>query len=73
MAEIQQGDGTKWQPFFEQLLEISKMVEKISPDTALSIAEASQYLQDGAPIDRELKDFPKWWGRGTQYLSLIRK
>jgi len=73
MAEIQQGDSTKWQPFFEQLLEISKMVEKISPNTALSIAEASQYLQDGAPLDRELKDFPKWWGRGTQYLSLIRK
>lgn len=73
MAEIQQGDSTKWQPFFNQLLEISKMVERISPNTALSIAEASRYLQDGAPLDRELKDFPKWWGRGTQYLSLIRK
>ncbi|BAZ91318.1 hypothetical protein NIES932_28250 [Raphidiopsis curvata NIES-932] len=73
MCQIQQGDSSKWQPFFDKLAEISTMIDKISPNTALSIVEASQYLQDGAPLDRELKAFPKWWGRGTQYLSLIRK
>jgi ubiquinone/menaquinone biosynthesis C-methylase UbiE len=73
MSQIQQGNGKKWQLFFDQLSKISKMIEKISPDTASSIIEASQYLQDGAPHDRELNAFPKWWGRGTQYLSLIRR
>lgn len=73
MAQIQQGHSKEWQSFFDQLSKISKMIEKISPSTASSIVEASQYLQDGAPLGRELNAFPKWWGRGTQYLSLIRR
>ena len=73
MAQIQQGDSKKWQSFFDQLSKISTMIEKISPNTASSIVEASQYLQDGAPLDQELNAFPKWWGRGTQYVSLIRR
>ena len=73
MAQIQQGDSKKWQSFFDQLSKISTMIEKISPNTASSIVEASQYLQDGAPLDQELNAFPKWWGRSIQYVSLIRR
>ncbi|MEB3828485.1 class I SAM-dependent methyltransferase [Phormidium sp. CCY1219] len=73
MTQIQQGDSSKWQAMFDLLTEIASIVEPITPNTALAIVEASDWLQDGAPLERELQHFPQWWGRGQQYLSLIRK
>lgn len=73
MTQIQQGDSSKWQAMFDLLAEIALVVEPITPNTALAILEASEWLQDGAPLEKELQHFPQWWGRGQQYLSLIRK
>jgi len=73
MTQIQQGDSSKWQAMFDILAEIASVVEPITPNTALAILEASEWLQDGAPSERNLQHFPQWWGRGQQYLSLIRK
>lgn len=73
MSQIQQGDSSKWQAMFDLLSEIASMIQSIAPDTASALLEASQWLQDGVPLERELEHFPQWWGRGQQYLSLIRK
>ena len=44
-----------------------------APETAEAIIESSSWLQEGAPLNRNLELLPKWWGRGQQYLSFIRK
>ncbi|NJL56777.1 class I SAM-dependent methyltransferase [bacterium] len=73
MCQIQNGDASKWQAMFDTMKDIASLVREMAPQTSLAILEASQWLQDGAPADRELQHFPKWWGRGQQYLSLIRR
>jgi SAM-dependent methyltransferase len=73
MCQIQQGDSSKWQSLFDLMDDISSSVRPLSPETANAIDEASQWLRDGAPSQRELHHFPQWWGRGQQYLSMIRK
>jgi len=73
MCLIQNGDASQWQTFINSLGEIARLISKKSPETSKAIIESSEWLQDGAPIDRELKYFPEWWGRGQQYLSLIKK
>lgn len=73
MSQIQHGDASKWQSMFDLMDEISSVVMTFAPDTAKAIVEASQWLQDGVPLDRELSHFPQWWGRGQQYLSFVHK
>ena len=73
MCHIQNGNHTQWQVFFDLLYEISEVVNNLSPETSKSIIESLNWLQDGAPIDRSLKHFQEWWGRGQQYVSLSRK
>jgi hypothetical protein len=73
MRLIQDGDSEQWGVFTNLLNDISNLVEIKSPVTAKAISEASSWLQDGAPINQELKYFPEWWGRGQQYVSFIRK
>ena len=73
MCQIQQGDSSKWQAMFDLLSDIASMIQSIAPNTASALIEASQWLQDGVPLERELQQFPQWWGRGQQYLSSIRK
>ena len=73
MSNIQKGDSSKWQSFFDLLNNISNLILKKAPETAKALNESSRWLQDGAPTKNNLKLFPMWWGRGQQYLSLIRK
>ncbi|NEO82889.1 MAG: methyltransferase domain-containing protein [Spirulina sp. SIO3F2] len=73
MTQIQQGNSSKWQAIFDLLAEIASVVEPVTPNTALAIREASEWLQDGVSVERELQYFPRWWGRGQQYVSLICK
>ena len=73
MCLIQNGEASEWQTFINLLGEITRLISKKSPETSKAIIESSEWLQDGAPIDEELKYFPEWWGRGQQYLSLIKK
>jgi len=73
MCLIQNGDASQWQTFINSLGEIARLISKKSPETSKAIIEGSEWLQDGAPIDRELKYFPEWWGRGQQYVSFIKK
>ena len=73
MSNIQKGDTSKWQSFFDLLNNISNLIIKKAPETAKALNESSRWLQDGAPMKNNLESFPMWWGRGQQYLSLIRK
>ena len=73
MCQIQGGDLSKWQEFFILLDNISNLIKKLAPETAVAIEEANQWLQDGAPVKKKLSYFPQWWGRGQQYLSFIRR
>lgn len=72
MCKIEKGDESVWQELFLLLQELCAHVEKLAPETSVAIREAMMLLQSGHP-DMELNHFPQWWGRGQQYLSLIRK
>ena len=72
MCRIEQGEESVWQELFLLLQELCAHVEKSAPETSEAIREAMTLLQSGHP-DMELNHFPQWWGRGQQYLSLIRK
>jgi len=73
MSSIQNGDTTQWDGFINLLNDISSVVKIKSPETSRAITEASFWLQNGAPLNQKLKYFPRWWGRGQQYASFIRK
>ncbi len=72
MCRIEHGEELAWQDFFTLMQELCAHIDKQAPVTAEAIREAVILLQSGQP-DMELKQFPQWWGRGQQYLSLIRK
>ena len=72
MCKIELGEELAWQDFFTLMQELCSHIEKLAPVTTAAIREAATLLQSGHP-DMELKQFPQWWGRGQQYISLIRK
>jgi len=72
MCRIEYGEESVWQDFFALMLELRIHIEKLAPITAEAISEASTMLQNGSP-EIEINQFSHWWGRGQQYLSLIRK
>lgn len=51
---------------------VAALIGPRAPDTAASLEEGLSWLRDGAP-DQALPRFAGWWGRGQQYLSLIRR
>ena len=52
--------------------ELYNNIEKLAPVTSAAIQEDVALLYN-RHTDMELKQFPQWWGRGQQYISLIRK
>lgn len=73
MCSIQNGDPAQLNSFKEKLSEISKFIEEKAPKTSEAIGESLHWLDCGAPIEAELEHLPKWWGRGQQYASFIKK
>jgi hypothetical protein len=72
MRKIEHGDETAWQDFFTLMEELCAHIEKKAPLTVAALVEILNLLKSGHP-DMELQEFPQWWGRGQQYLSLIKK
>lgn len=72
MCKIEKGDESGWQDFFTLMQEVLVHIESQAPHTAEAIQEAVNLLQ-GDRLDQELHHFPKWWGRGQQFVSLIRR
>ena len=72
MCRIEHGEELAWQDFYTLMQELCSHIEELAPVTVTAIEEAVTLLQNGHP-DMELKQFPQWWGRGQQYISLIRK
>ena len=72
MCKIELGEKLAWKDLYNLMQEMCAHIEKLAPVTAEAIREAMTLLQNGHP-DMELKQFPQWWGRGQQYISLIRK
>jgi SAM-dependent methyltransferase len=52
--------------------EIQHTIEPISKFSAEAISQAISLLRETEPRKERMEDFEKWWGRGTQYVSLIR-
>ncbi len=73
MIKIQNDETSQWQVFFELLDSIADLISSNAPQTAKAVKESSRWLQDGASLTVDLEFFPQWWGRGQQYISLIRK
>ncbi len=72
MCKIELGEKLAWKDFFTLMQELCAHIEKQAPVTVAAIREAVTLLQSGHP-NMELEHFPQWWGRGQQYISLIRK
>jgi hypothetical protein len=72
MSEIEQGKGEVWSDFFALMEELCVHIEKQAPATVEAMREAVTLLKSADP-NMKLKQFPQWWGRGQQYLSLIKK
>jgi len=71
MCKIESGDESAWNDFFKLMNELCFYIKDLAPETELAIREAISLLHSSNP-DMELFHFPKWWGRGQQYLGLIR-
>ena len=72
MRSIEHGDSSAWVSLFDVLTKLSEHVRPLAPLTSKTITEAVMLLEDGSR-DSVLELMPTWWGRGQQYLSLIRK
>ena len=72
MCKIEKGNSGNWQDFFSLMEDLCGHIRPIAADTALAIEEIVFCLKKGHP-DMELNRFPQWWGRGQQYLSLIKR
>jgi SAM-dependent methyltransferase len=54
--------------------DISDNVDSFSRDAALAIRDFSQFLDNcDSPESYEFNEFIPFWGRGTQYLSLVKR
>ena len=73
MCVIQNGDSSQLRTFKEKLSEVSKFIENKAPKTSKAIGETIHWLDCGAPSKAKLEHLPKWWGRGQQYASFIKK
>ena len=72
MCEIEHGNESIWKEFFDLMDELCSHIDGQAPITVGAIRESCALLQNANP-DMGLSQFPQWWGRGQQYLSLIRK
>ena len=72
MCEIEHGNELIWKEFFDLMDELCSHIDGEAPITVGAIRESCALLQNATP-DMDLSQFPQWWGRGQQYLSLIRK
>jgi hypothetical protein len=72
MCKIEQGSAGVWSELFDLMEELCIHIEMQAPTTVEAIREAVILLKSADP-NMKLKQFPQWWGRGQQYLSLIKK
>lgn len=71
MCKIEQGDDNSWGDFFSLMEELCAHIYPVAPETTLAIEDIVSCLKTGHP-NMELKKFSQWWGRGQQYLSLVK-
>ena len=72
MCRFESGAINNWNSVWDLMQEIHAMIAEKAPDTAEALREAIEWLQNGAK-QTTLKHFPNWWGRGSQYVSFVRK
>ena len=53
--------------------EVLKSIRPIFNSTSKAISQAIDLLKGSEPRMQGVEEFEKWWGRGTQYISLIKK
>ena len=53
--------------------EVLKSIRPIFNSTSKAISQAIDFLKGSEPRKQGVEEFEKWWGRGTQYISLIKK
>ena len=68
---IEQGNSGAWSVVLNNLSELKKILEKVSPVTAKAIQEAHKWIEHGS-VASPLNYFPSWWGRGQQHVSIVR-
>ncbi|VFN00629.1 MAG: Methyltransferase domain-containing protein [Candidatus Kentron sp. G] len=72
MCRIEMGEEDAWRDFFTLMDALTGQIKGSAPAATRAILEAVELLKGDDP-DMPLTEFPKWWGRGQQYLSSIRK
>jgi SAM-dependent methyltransferase len=71
MCRIENGEKTAWTDVFHVLAELASLVRPRAEITSDTILEAVELLNSG-DRGRATRLVPSWWGRGQQYLTLIR-
>jgi SAM-dependent methyltransferase len=73
MCSIENNDMVfTWNDLFENLNLIQSKINLLLPSTALAILEILNWLKIG-DIEKPLNNFSQWWGRGSQYVSFIKR
>lgn len=71
MCRIEHGDDGAWEEFYVLAEDLTRHIEPLAPATSMAIQEAIELLRGCNPY-KILSHFPSWWGRGQQYVSLIK-
>ncbi|EMY76243.1 methyltransferase domain protein [Leptospira weilii serovar Ranarum str. ICFT] len=71
MCEIERNEDGDWGRLYTNLSDILNLLLEPAPETAKALNEIIIWLKEG-DVDKPLLNFPYWWGRGQQYLSLMK-
>ena len=72
MCEIESGKIESWDLFFSLVDELKGILRQISSPTLFAIEEACGVLKEEINLEN-ICEFSQWWGRGQQYVSLLRE
>ena len=75
MCKIQRGDSDAWDDFYGVSDKLVKVMDTVASVTAASIDAAASVLRGKGGRDSSpgsSSGFAQWWGRGQQYVDLVR-
>jgi SAM-dependent methyltransferase len=72
MCQIESGETESWDLFFSLIDELIEILRQINSPTLVAIEEACGVLKEEINLEN-ISEFSQWWGRGQQYVSLLRE
>ena len=72
MGNLEAELGENWNPVFECLKRIEKVLIDIDPPCRGPFQEVADWLSGDSKDATALREFPQWWGVGQQHLAFYR-